>query len=440
MGVRNKLKGLAIGAFLSDPMRRALGGVHDVRRRVRRSERVVELYFQVNDPQSYLLAQLMPALAEKYDVAWDIVVVGAPEPDVDPEPAMRKLWVARDARELTEFFELELPEFTKLPDVLHVQRANQVLIKKRPLEEQLEAALTLADAIYRKDKDALNAAQGKYLFEAQGNIGPATKLAMARARKRGYYAGGAFYYQGEWYPGIDRLPALEQRLDAEAGTTGAPSVLVPRPADHRPAEALTADGQALELELFFSFRSPYSYLALDRAAELAERTGIPLRVRPVLPMVMRGHPVPRVKRLYLVRDAKREADRLGIPFGRICDPLGGGVERCLAFFVHAERAGRGLEFTQSAARGIWSEALDPGSYADMKTIVARAGLDWDAMRPAMEDESWREMVASNAESLITCGLWGVPTFRVGSYSTWGQDRLPMVEDRIRRHQAAVAGQ
>ena len=42
---------------------------------------------------------------------------------------------------------------------------------------------------------------------------------------------------------------------------------------------------------------------------------IPLVLRPIAPMVARGLPVPQVKRLYIVRDAKRCADRLGIPFG-----------------------------------------------------------------------------------------------------------------------------
>lgn len=437
MSVRNKLKGLAISAYLSEPLRKMRGGVHEVGRRVRREDRVVELYFQVDDPYSYLLAQLVPRLAAKYDVGWELHVVGPPEPDVDPQPAMLRKWRVRHARELTRFYRgLELPDGTDQPEGNLVQRANQVLIKDRPFEDALEAAVTLADALWRKDKDAVAAAQGKYLFESSGNILPSTKLAMAQARKRGYYSGGAFYYKGEWYNGIDRLRFLEERLDAETGAGETPSVLEPIPMSERGPETLVDDGD-LEIELFFSFRSPYSYLALDRAAALSERTGVPLRVRPVLPMVMRGASVPRIKRMFLVRDAKREADRLGIPFGRICDPLGGGVERCLAFFVHADRAGGGLAFTQSAARGIWSEALDPGSYADMKKIVSRAGLEWDDMRPAMDDDSWKDLVETNAEALLGAELWGVPTFRAGSYTTWGQDRIPLLEDRIRRHLAAA---
>jgi hypothetical protein len=35
------------------------------------------------------------------------------------------------------------------------------------------------------------------------------------------------------------------------------------------------------------------------------------------------------------------------------------------------------------------------------------------------------------------GLWGVPSFRVGDLALWGQDRLDILADRLRRHVAAV---
>ena len=40
-------------------------------------------------------------------------------------------------------------------------------------------------------------------------------------------------------------------------------------------------------------------------------------LRPVLPMVMRGLPVPREKQLYIVLDTKREAEDAGVAFGRM---------------------------------------------------------------------------------------------------------------------------
>ncbi len=91
-------------------------------------------------------------------------------------------------------------------------------------------------------------------------------------------------------------------------------------------------------------------------------------------MVMRGLPVPREKRLYILRDTKREAERLGMPFGRIADPVGVPTERGLAVLHHAMAADKGPEFLWSFLRGVWAEGIDAGSDSGLRTIAARAGL------------------------------------------------------------------
>ena len=111
--------------------------------------------------------------------------------------------------------------------------------------------------------------------------------------------------------------------------------------------------------MWFSFRSPYRTSRSSSIEEVLAPYGIPVVLRPVPPMVTRGLPVPPVKRMYIVRDAKREADRLGISFGQLCDPLGTGVENCLAIEQWAIKQDKGMAFAKSAMRGIWTEAMDP---------------------------------------------------------------------------------
>jgi 2-hydroxychromene-2-carboxylate isomerase len=197
----------------------------------------------------------------------------------------------------------------------------------------------------------------------------------------------------------------------------------------------------LQCEMWFSFRSPYSYLALEQIEAVLAPYGVPLVLRPIAPMVTRGLAVPQVKRLYIVRDAKREADRLGIAFGELVDPLGKGVENCLAIVHHAISQGKGAAFARSAMRGIWSEAKDVSEYVDLREVVERAGIDWNDARAALEPAASTEaMKQANeyAADLAVIGLWGVPSFRVGDFVAWGNDRLPLLADRLRRHALAAA--
>jgi 2-hydroxychromene-2-carboxylate isomerase len=150
-------------------------------------------------------------------------------------------------------------------------------------------------------------------------------------------------------------------------------------------------------------------------------------------MVMRGLPVLRAKKIYIATDAKREADRLGIPFGRVCDPLGKGIGHCLA--VHFNCAvGRGLELelARSVMQGIWAEARDVARISELVPLAARVGIDEGEVRAAIEDRSWKGQAEHNREALAELGLWGVPSFRIGSYQTWGQDRIPFIEAEIAR--------
>ncbi len=242
-----------------------------------------------------------------------------------------------------------------------------------------------------------------------------TSTGDALRAKRGHYSSAMTLFEGEWYWGVDRLHYLEARLGAR------PDEMLFAP----PREPNAANGG--EIEFFYSLRSPYSYIAAMRVFDLAERWNARVRLRPVLPMVMRALPVPLSKRIYIVRDAKREAARFDLPFGAIADPVGAGVERGLAVAVSQDRneTGRAPAFIQSFLKGVFAEGVDAagdGLYA----LAARADIPADDVNAALAREDWRETIEANRQDLFASGLWGVPTFKVGARATFGQDRLWLV--------------
>jgi 2-hydroxychromene-2-carboxylate isomerase len=181
------------------------------------------------------------------------------------------------------------------------------------------------------------------------------------------------------------------------------------------------------VEFYFSFRSPYSYLAAPRAFALADRYDVDVVFRGVIPMAMRGQAVPAAKRLHTLRDVKREARRLGMPFGRIHDPIGEGAMRCLLVAEHAADHGRVREFVLSASRAIWAEAVDVASDDGLGAVCTRSGLDWAACRAALGDPAIRERVEANTGAVAELGHWGVPLFVLDGEVFWGQDRIEDVE-------------
>jgi len=306
----------------------------------------------------------------------------------------------------------------------------------------------------------------------------ALRAGTKRRAELGHYLGGTCFYGGEWTWGIDRLAYLEERLTdlgarrsagamtaeippaADAGgDAGAPSADggapsadagAPSAGDGAAGESDTAiyaqprlleepvtaealDGADLpDLHFFASFRSPYTWISTERVIRLAEAFEVHLRIRFVLPMVMRGLPVKRSKRVYILLDAAREARRNGVQFGPVSDPVGKPVERGYSLLPWAIEQGKGIEYFRSFMTLVWSQAVDAGSDRGLRRIVEGAALDWAEGRRCLDDPAWREEAERNREELFDLGLWGVPSFRVGSVAVWGQDRLWVVEDEYRR--------
>jgi len=132
--------------------------------------------------------------------------------------------------------------------------------------------------------------------------------------------------------------------------------------------------------------------------------------------------VPKTKLLYIAADTSRESRRLGIPFGKMADPVGAGVERCMAVLQYAIEEKREREFLRNAGIAIWSEAIDVSSDVGLRKVTAKTGLFWPAAKASIEDNEWRNQADENRQSMMQSGSWGVPTIRLGDFTTWGQDR------------------
>ncbi len=342
----------------------------------------VHYFHQSDDPYSYLAASQLPALQSRYAVRLITHIVPPPDAAAAPEAERLRAWSERDAARL----------------------ASSMGVPPRP--QPPYPVLPMPDT---------------------------HTLEGADLRKRlGHYLGATFYFEGEWYWGIDRLHYLEKRLH-ESGLAHPETSIHPL----IPARALSFSPPTSparrrpQLHFYLSFRSPYTYLAARQVRALAQHYSADLHLRFVLPMAMRGLPVPLEKRLYIVRDTKREAERLGIPFGCIVDPVGLPTERGLALLHHAIAKDKGPALAESFLQGVFADGIDAGSDSGLLHIAQRAGLGRSDIDAALADSSWRAIAEANRTDMLERGIWGVPSIRVDDRPVlWGQDRLWMVEEDL----------
>jgi len=205
----------------------------------------------------------------------------------------------------------------------------------------------------------------------------------------------------------------------------------------------------LAADLFFSFRSPYSYLAVGRYRALAETHDVEIALRPVYPLAIRqpdfferNHP--NWLRYTLV-DVMRVAQFHGIPFGPPRpDPIVQDIatrtiateqpyiRRITRLGQAAARRGKGLAFAHEAGMLIWGGAENWHEGEHLADAAGRAGLDLaelDAEAAAQADELDAE-IAANQQTLEDAGHWGVPTLVFEGEPFFGQDRIEMAKWRM----------
>ncbi|WP_417482433.1 DsbA family protein [Maricaulis sp.] len=392
----------------------------------------VHYFHRPADPVCALMAPLAAALCDRFDIELTVHLAAPPAADVNPDPDRLPGHARRDSAALAGQYDLPFIDPGHEPDAELAARAARIIASALGNGDAIQAATATGEALWRRDEAGMTAAAAGFGEASEKVTVQATERGTALRDQLGHFQSGTLYYAGEWYWGADRLHYLETRL-AELGasrTSEAPASLAPPLLESQ----ASGDCDGAVLDIYPSLRSPYTYLAMERAFALADRWNARAEIRFVLPMVMRSLPVPRRKGVYFMLDAKREAERLGLPFGDVCDPLGRPTERGLAVLHHAMQQGEaeGRAFLLSFLRGVWAEGIDAGSDRGLRRLVERAGLDWDAAKAALEDESWREVAEANRERLLGLDLWGVPSFHTGEVAVWGQDRLWQIEDELSR--------
>lgn len=209
----------------------------------------------------------------------------------------------------------------------------------------------------------------------------------------------------------------------------------------------------LSIDLFWSFRSPYSYLATRRLVEIADTHDVDISVRPVQPLAVRDDTFfERVDPLfirYLVPDTYRLAEMMGISFQwPRPDPIVQNVEtgkvaaeqphiwRLTRMGVAAAAEGKGLPFIDQVSQVIWDGSVDGWNEGNhLKDAAARAGVDLDDLEAkiAADTAKYDAMIEENHAALQTAGHWGVPTMVFEGEPFFGQDRIDVLLWRMGQH-------
>ena len=208
----------------------------------------------------------------------------------------------------------------------------------------------------------------------------------------------------------------------------------------------------LHADLYYSFRSPYSYLGSWRYLALTREYELRIRFRPVYPAAIRFPGFFKQRNPlfadYVMRDVARVAEMTGTPCKRPDpDPVqfsapgeAAGeqpyIHRLTWLGLEAARRGRGLEWACEMGKTLWGDHVKDwhlGSH--LAEATARAGLDLAEMEAAIagNEAALEAEIAENQRVEEEAGHWGTPCLVFEGEPFFGQDRIDMAVWRMKQH-------
>ena len=209
----------------------------------------------------------------------------------------------------------------------------------------------------------------------------------------------------------------------------------------------------LSVDLFWSFRSPYSYLALPKTMRIVQQYDLEVNARPVYPLAVRvpgffKKANPNFAR-YVVLDSFRVSQMEGIPFRfPQPDPIDQNmatldvapeqprIRRLTRLGAAAQEQGKGLSFINEVATTLWNGEVTGWDQSDhLARAAERAGLDLAALDAAIaaDPDHYEKIIADNEAAHAASNHWGVPCFVYKGEPFFGQDRIDLLVWRLKQN-------
>lgn len=203
-----------------------------------------------------------------------------------------------------------------------------------------------------------------------------------------------------------------------------------------------SDATPLEFDVFWSFRSPYSYLITKRLVAMERDYNLKVNVRPVYPIAVRMDgffkTVNPLWPPYLMKDTVRVAEMEGLAYNWpspdpvVMDLASGNVpkeqpyiHRLTRLGCAAAEAGHGLSFIDEISSIIFGGVKGWNEGDHLKKAAERAGFKLSELDAKIEADTdhYEAIIAANEAAQNASGHWGVPLMVFEGEPFFGQDRL-----------------
>ena len=193
-----------------------------------------------------------------------------------------------------------------------------------------------------------------------------------------------------------------------------------------------------DVDFFFDFVSPYTYVARSQLGGIASRTGARFKAWPMhllnLMKIVGNSPTTVLcsnKFKYAGQDLARWCARCQIPF-KLNPHLRSDHSLTLKGALVAQEMNLEDQYNRAVFSAFWTDAVNVTDRGEVVRYLEAAGLDGSSILTKAEKPEYAKRLEANTQLAADRGVFGSPTFIVGDDLFFGNDRLDFLEERLLR--------
>ncbi len=207
----------------------------------------------------------------------------------------------------------------------------------------------------------------------------------------------------------------------------------------------------MKIDLYFSYRSPYSYLILPRMLKLKEEYDIEINFKVVYPIAIRMPEWFEGKNMFTyfffkMIDMRRQAKKLGVPFTTKLKPdpirqniMTGKISSHQPYIFDichlgqmAQMKGVGMEFAFEVSSLIFGGVENWNTDENLSEAAKKVGLDLNQLKESVRvhEEEIIGQIKQNQVDQLNAGHHGVPLTVIGEKYFFGQDQFDKIMETL----------
>lgn len=192
-----------------------------------------------------------------------------------------------------------------------------------------------------------------------------------------------------------------------------------------------------QVDFYFDFGSPYSYLAFHQLPKIAAKHGATVNWKP---MLLGG--VFQATGNHSPVEIALKGKHLGVDLQRWAKYFGVGFTMNPHFPINTLPLMRGAtgyqmrdeaqfhRYTSAVYAAMFEKPRNMSQPDVIGAVLQEADLDPAAFLAMINDQAVKDKLKEDTAAAVARGVFGAPTFFVGDEMYWGQDRLHFVEQAL----------